>query len=45
MVVDMDSKLEEVAAAAAETVDADAGPDSVLWSHLEWFWIVEDWNE
>ena len=30
MVVDMDSKLEEVAAAAAETVDADAGPDSVL---------------
>ena len=43
MVVDMDSKLEEVAAAAAETVDA--GPDSVLWSHLEWFWIVEDWNE
>ena len=43
MVVDMDSKLEEVA--AAETGDADAGPDSVLWSHLEWFWIVEDWNE
>ena len=44
MVVDMDSKLEE-AAAETETVDADAGPDSVLWSHLEWFWIVEDWNE
>ena len=41
MVVDMDSKLEE----AAETETVDAGPDSILWSHLELFWIAEDYNE